>query len=107
MIYWRHGRFLNDMEHNLVIGSQTLVSLLTFFCHCKAHLNDPGIVQPQHFREDGKIYPVEGREHLNETKYTVPGFDVKLPLAEYSECKYCQTVKVHNAEKQTFIHHCS
>lgn len=46
MMYWRHGRFLNDMEHNLFIGSQTLVSLLTFLCHCKAHLNDPGVVKP-------------------------------------------------------------
>lgn len=44
---------------------------------------------------------------MNETKFTIPGFEVNLPLAEFSECKWCQSVKVHSAAQQTFVHHCS
>ena len=76
--------------------NQLVLSMLTLSCYYWASTCDSGFVKPWHFRDDNKVYYIEGRvgekeEDHGQIKHAQTG---KLVFASEVECPLCHTIKV-------------
>jgi hypothetical protein len=59
-LYWSKGDFSSD-EYQFVFATQSILTVITWLSHYRATQGNPGIVKPWHFREEGKLYWVDGK----------------------------------------------
>ena len=94
-LYWSKGDYSSD-EYLFVFVTQTILTVITWLSHYRAFTGNPGFVKPWHFREEGKIYWVDGK--VGEVPKNAGGLKiqpkVKVEYSRYVECPLCQCIKI-------------
>ena len=86
---------------------QIVAYLFTIVSHYQAHICDPGYLLPHHFREDDKLYIVEGSQDIQVKNHGQPTAQQEaikdMEVSEHKECSLTQCIKVRCQKSKIYV----